>query len=271
VLAIVVIVGGIIWSIIKIRKNNSSKFKKVTIMTFASILIAAVSWVLNMGWVRFFMTILLIPVVHGIVFLLANLFFAKYIEQSPKMAKLNILFIATYLIAYLFLPDGADVGGMYFFFGLIHNDTLSTIAGSLSGIAVIGHIALFVIQMIEVFTIKKKQKSKQAVRRMPEWNEIVEMLYDKNLDFIDSTVEKVIYSKDKAKRYVVLKSEKGFYTYCLEKIHQLDEEEWNHSGSCDFVPAFWQDADDRSLSVFSTLEEALKELEQEPEYKVFWS
>ena len=61
---------------------------------------------------------------------------------------------------------------------------------------------------------------------MREWNEIVEMLYDKNLDFLDSKVEKVIYSKDKSKRYVVLKSDKGFFSYRLEKIYKFDDDKF---------------------------------------------
>ena len=118
---------------------------------------------------------------------------------------------------------------------------------------------------------RKFRKEKRIVPPMPEWNEIVEMLYDKNLDFLDSTVEKVIYSKDKSKRYVVLKSDKGFFTYRLEKIYQLDEDEWSYRCSFDLTPAFWQDVDNGSKSIFSTLEDALKELKQEAEYKFFRS
>ena len=118
---------------------------------------------------------------------------------------------------------------------------------------------------------RKFRKEKRIVPPMPEWNEIVEMLYDKNPDFLDSTVEKVIYSKDKSKRYVVLKSDKGFFTYRLEKIYQFDEEEWSYRCSFDLTPAFWQDVDNENKSIFSTLEDALKELKQEVEYKFFCS
>ena len=100
---------------------------------------------------------------------------------------------------------------------------------------------------------RKFRKEKRIVPPMPEWNEIVEMLYDKNLDFLDSTVKKVIYSKDKSKRYVVLKSDKGFFTYRLEKIYQLDEEEWSYRCSFDLTPAFWQDVDNGSKSIFFNL------------------
>ena len=118
---------------------------------------------------------------------------------------------------------------------------------------------------------RKLRKEKRIVPPMPEWDEIVEMLYDKNLDFLDSTVEKVIYSKDKSKRYVVLKSDKGFFSYRLEKIYQLDEEEWSYRCSFDLTPAFWHDVDNGSKSIFLNLEDALKELEQEAEYKFFLS
>ena len=117
--------------------------------------------------------------------------------------------------------------------------------------------------------IGKFRKEKRVVPKMPEWNEIVEMLYDKNLDFLDLTVEKVIYSRDKAKRYVILKSDKGFFSYRFEKIYQLDDEEWSYRCSFDLIPAFWQAVDNGSKSIFSTLEDALKELEKEAEYNFF--
>ena len=118
---------------------------------------------------------------------------------------------------------------------------------------------------------RKFRKEKRIVPPMPEWNEIVEMLYDKNLDCFDDEVVRVIYSKDKALRYIVLKSDKGFFSYRLEKIYQFDEEEWSYRCSFDLTPAFWQDVDNGSKSIFSTLEDALNELEQEAEYKFFRS
>lgn len=118
---------------------------------------------------------------------------------------------------------------------------------------------------------RKFRKEKRVVSKMPEWNEIVQMLYDKNLDCFDDEVVRVIYSKDKAMRYIVLKSDKGFFNYRLEKIYQFDEEEWSYRCSFDLTPAFWQDVDNGSKSIFSTLEDALKELEQEAEYKIYCS
>ncbi len=115
---------------------------------------------------------------------------------------------------------------------------------------------------------KRFRKEKRVVPKMPEWNELVEMLYNKNLEFLDSTVEKVIYSKDKSKRYVVLKSDKGFFNYRFQKIYQYTEEEWSYSSNFDIIPGFWQEADNKNISLFSSFEDALNELEQEAEYKI---
>ncbi|MBE7011992.1 MAG: hypothetical protein E7415_04900 [Ruminococcaceae bacterium] len=155
VIAIVGVIGGVIWSIAKARKSGFRNSKRIVIWTVISIIIAAASWVLNFGWLRFFMTFLLIPVIHGIVFFSLSIFFAVYVDKSPKMLKFNVFFIITYLLSYVFMPDGADRGEMYFFFGLIHNDSLSSIAFYISGISFIVHIVLFFMQIFEVRKIKK--------------------------------------------------------------------------------------------------------------------
>ena len=85
---------------------------------------------------------------------------------------------------------------------------------------------------------------------MPEWNEIVEMLYNKSLDCFDDEDVKVIYSRDKAMRYIVLKNTKDYFTYRLEKIYKLDEEKWSFNCSFDLTPAFWKDVDNGSKSIF---------------------
>ena len=63
-----VIIGGSIWGILKGRKNNSSNIKTMIYITLLAIFIATVSWVLNMGWIRFIMTFLLMPFIHAIIF-----------------------------------------------------------------------------------------------------------------------------------------------------------------------------------------------------------
>ena len=53
---------------------------------------------------------------------------------------------------------------------------------------------------------------------MPEWDTIVDMMYDVGLGGFIDEVTNVIYSKDRSKRYVVLKGENGLFTYRLEAI-----------------------------------------------------
>lgn len=153
--AVVIIVGGVVWAIIKSGKSEAYTSKRIIIWTLYAIVIAAISWVFNFGWIRFFMTFLLIPVIHGIVFFSLNVLFAKYADKSPKMSKLNLLFIITYILVYVLMPDGADTGEMYFFFGLIHNNILSGIANFISGISFIAHIVLLIMQIVEIRRIKK--------------------------------------------------------------------------------------------------------------------
>ena len=154
VVAVAVVVGGTIWVIAKIRKSKSLYSKKVILYTVAAIVIAAISWILNMGWIRFFMTFLGIPFIHGIVFFLANMFFAKYTDRSRGMSALNLWFVISYLVVYLLLPDGGDYGEAYFFFGLIQSDALSGVAGLISNAAIVAHIVLFVLQIISMRKIK---------------------------------------------------------------------------------------------------------------------
>ena len=117
-----------------------------------------------------------------------------------------------------------------------------------------------------------KKNSKVEIPPMPSWETIVEMMYDKHLDAFSDEVVKVIYSKDRSMRYVVLKDEKDFFTYQLEAIYQYDEDEWKYICSHDnALPAMWYPligiVDN---SIFENMDELLKELKAEPEYKRYF-
>ena len=117
-----------------------------------------------------------------------------------------------------------------------------------------------------------KKKSKEETPTMPSWETVVEMMYDKHLDAFSDEVVKVIYSKDRSMRYVVLKDEKDFFTYQLEAIYQYDVDEWKYICSHDnALPAMWEPF--RGIvgkSVFENMDELLKELKAEPEYKSYF-
>ena len=61
-----------------------------------------------------------------------------------------------------------------------------------------------------------KKKPVVEIPPRPSWETVVEMMYDKHLDAFSDEVVKVIYSKDRSMRYVVLKDEKGFFISASE-------------------------------------------------------
>lgn len=154
---VVIVASGTIWGILKCRNSNHKK--KIIFLSIIAIFIAAASWVMNIGWLRFIMTVMLIPFIHAIIFFLFNLFMASYADKAKNIKTLNLLFIMTYLLLYIFLPDGADSGETYFFFGLIHNDSLSNIAYGITEISFLGHIVLIVLQIICAVKANKADNS----------------------------------------------------------------------------------------------------------------
>lgn len=117
----------------------------------------------------------------------------------------------------------------------------------------------------------QKEKPKEFPA-MPPWVEIVKMMYDKSLDAFVDEVVRVVYSADNTMRYVVLKDEKGLFTYQLEAIYQFDADEWKYICSNDVaLPAMWEPF--RGIvgkSFFENEEELLKEMKEEPEYKQYF-
>ena len=117
-----------------------------------------------------------------------------------------------------------------------------------------------------------KKKPVVEIPPRPSWETVVEMMYDKHLDAFSDEVVKVIYSKDRSMRYVVLKDKKGFFTYQLEAIYQYDEDEWKYICLHDnALPAMWEPF--RGIagkSFFENIDELLKELNAEPEYKSYF-
>lgn len=117
----------------------------------------------------------------------------------------------------------------------------------------------------------QKEKPKEFPA-MPPWVEIVEMMYDKSLDAFVDEVVRVVYSADNTMRYVVLKDEKGLFTYQLEAIYQFDADEWKYICSNNVaLPAMWEPFSGIvGKSFFENEEELLKEMKEEPEYKQYF-
>ena len=124
-----------------------------------------------------------------------------------------------------------------------------------------------------IIKIFKPKKIDKEILEKPDWETVVEMMYDKQLDCFDDEVIRVIYSKDKSKRYLILKKENGILTYLLEYVYQFDDEEWNYiSNQENALPAMWEPYyTNWGVSHFEKEEELMKELIHEPEYKQFFS
>ncbi len=104
------------------------------------------------------------------------------------------------------------------------------------------------------------------------WEEIVAIMYDKYLDAFADEVVDVVYSKDKSMRYVVLKDDKGLFTFQLEAVYQFDEEEWEYiCSNDDALPAMWEPFKGIiGSSFFENKDELFKEMAEEPEYKLYF-
>lgn len=119
------------------------------------------------------------------------------------------------------------------------------------------------------------QREKATPIEPPPWEEIVEIMYDKDLGGHMDEVAEVIYSRDRSKRYVVLKSNKGFYKFDYEELQPLDEEElmWTNADSSDpkdCIFALWLPHDTSCRSFYGTLDEARRGISSHGAYKIYF-
>ncbi len=114
------------------------------------------------------------------------------------------------------------------------------------------------------------KKENQSPPPLPSWEEVVEGLYDKNLDSFPHDVIEVLYSRDRSERYVILKSKAGFYTYLFQRISTWDKDEWvNLSSHENIAPGWWEEPllRDNQKSFLGSLEELKAELYAEVDYQ----
>ena len=125
------------------------------IMSIIFVLIVASTWLFNLGWLRLFMSVVVIP--HSVIFVFMNLYSAKYFDISKKVKMLNALFVFTFVITYVFMQDSSDINS-YGFWGLVHDKQILNIAELISAIGFVSHITTFVIQLLQIEKIKKISK-----------------------------------------------------------------------------------------------------------------
>ncbi len=119
-----------------------------------------------------------------------------------------------------------------------------------------------------------KRKKRIDPIPMPPYDEIVKSLYGRQLVYSDELkICKVIYNKDNSKRFVVLKSNKGFFKYTYEEICVFNELDWT-SYYCyieNIEPGWWESKDSSfAYSFFGTEKEAVIAMKTEPIYKRYF-
>lgn len=106
-----------------------------------------------------------------------------------------------------------------------------------------------------------KRASAVNVPTAADFDEIVKAMYDKGLDGFDDEIASVVYSKDKTKRYIILKSSRNIFTYRFEQLCFFD-----------FSPAYWTEAYDvKTNSFYSTKQNAETGITEEPYYKQYFA
>lgn len=109
-------------------------------------------------------------------------------------------------------------------------------------------------------------------KSLPPWDEIIEMCYDKQLGGYDDAIEKVIYSKSKDFRAIILRTSTNIYTVSYEKLYPWDEEDkyemseyW--SGG---LPGYWGGFSTSAIgtkSFYDSLKTAEREIFSIPEFR----
>lgn len=134
-------------------KGKAVMKTKIVLTLFFAMIIAAISWIMNFGFIRLFCTLMLIPFVHAVLVFAVFIGVINYVD-CKKIRLYILLFIITYLISNVFLPDINELG-ILMFFGLVNNEILCNIGGIVSLFALIIHIILIILQIIEVRHIDK--------------------------------------------------------------------------------------------------------------------
>lgn len=156
ILAILAGIAILIVNIVKAKHDKDYAKLKYNLLSIACILIVAVSWMTNLGWVRI-ITIIIPPIHAMLLFFIVN-GTASQSRFSPRLRWYIRLSCITYLLANILLPDGGDIGPMYVFFGLIRNNSIASLCSPVSELAFAANIVFLILQLVESRKIKKRRK-----------------------------------------------------------------------------------------------------------------
>lgn len=110
-------------------------------------------------------------------------------------------------------------------------------------------------------------------REMPTWEEIVDHMQGKEISFFADAVVRIILSKDRTKRIIILQSDHGYYKTVYEEIRVWDEDEWNYfCNDPDRYPAYWESVASsiNSKSFYGTEDDAVAAVADSHEYKTYF-
>lgn len=128
---------------------------------------------------------------------------------------------------------------------------------------------------MSLFAKRSPKKQPPCRREMPTWEEIVDHMQGKGLSsFVADAIVRVLVSKDRTKRIVILRRN-GYYLSAYQEIRAWDEDEWNaFSRDPDSLPGYWEGSAVSSFSghsLYGTEEEAMREIAASPEYKMYFA
>lgn len=162
-------IGGVIWYFVHaVTKKQYMRFF-AGLITVLSSFAAAGGWILNFGWLRFFLTIVPVSLFYLAFFIAVNMFATLYIDKSLLLKILSPISCVSYILFCCFLPDGGDYGGMYSFFTLIKNEKAIEILYGLSVMFIMVNLSALIIQLVH--SIRLAVKSRKSKIEMNENNE----------------------------------------------------------------------------------------------------
>lgn len=124
-----------------------------------------------------------------------------------------------------------------------------------------------------IFKKTFRAKEPKPVPPLPAWDEIVEHMQGQGLSCFIDKVARVLVSRDRSKRIVILQSENGCYKTVYEEIRMFDEDEWAYfSQDPGRYPAWWEPVNSsiNTKSFYASEAEALKEIQAAPEYPAYF-
>lgn len=132
--------------------------RKINMLSVVLVLIMILSWILNFGMLRLTLTVVLFPVFHALLFILANWFSAQYIKESKWLKIVTILSFITFLLPHLIVSDFTEKGESYFFFGLIKSESFPSFSNPFGAGILVLNIVIFILQFVLVGIHKRKLK-----------------------------------------------------------------------------------------------------------------